>query len=289
MSEGIVGNDGEAIVGKMHNDRYPQTAGPKEDITEHRTHQHARDEAEELHMDGGEDDCRDPNGNRPLRCKTAYAVRPFHCKTVLRTVGQNLLESATEGEFFREGGEKGHEADVNKQAAEVISLQEAFGEDSSGFFHSAELLLECGESRRKDDTVIKVREEVDSRNSTNHDAYRDETEETVRLGIHTEPGEGTMIVRPDGGTEDRREEERSCRLGELKPFEGGGGLHIGDEEPCSHDEEGKDRHGGEPKDNLNKRILFHAAKVLQKLHICKFFTKLFAYMRKKLYLCTRKG
>ena len=139
-----------------------------------------------------------------------------------------LLHGATEGEFFREGGQEGHETDVDEQAAEVIGLQEAFGKNRCRFFHGAELLLECSERSGEDDTVVQVRQKVDRGNGTKHDAYRNEAEETVRTGIQAEPGEGLVIIAPYVSTEDRRQEESSNRLGELKPFERGGGLPISD-------------------------------------------------------------
>ena len=193
-----------------------------------------------------------------------------------------LLQGTTEGEFFSEGGEERHEADIDEQSAEGIGLEKAFGKDSSCILHRTELMLECSQGIRQGDAAVQVRKEVDRGYGTDHDGYGDEAEETIRFGIQMKPPEGLVIIAPDSSTEDRREEESTHGLQELEPFETGRGLTAPEgDEPDAHGKKGKDRHDGEPSENLYERILFHAAKVRQKLHICKFFNNLFAYMRKK--------
>ena len=201
-----------------------------------------------------------------------------------------LLQGPAEGEFFGEGGQESHETYVDEQVPDVICFKEPFGKSRSGIFHGAEVLLQPSQASREDDAAVEVRQEVDSGYGTDHDNDSQKVKRAIHLSIHTEPSEGTMIVTPKIRTEDRRQEESAHRLQELEPLETGCSLTTSEgEHPDAHRQERRDRHDGEPCENLNERILFHAAKVLQKLHICKFFNKLFAYMRKKLYLCTRKG
>ena len=77
----VKGQNRQAIVGKMHEDGYPEATGPDKHITQQSANEHTRDKTIELHMDRRKDDSCHPNSD------------------VL--IAQDLLQSTAEGEFFR--------------------------------------------------------------------------------------------------------------------------------------------------------------------------------------------